>query len=68
VRIESDELTFSSGTKVYANRGIVGIAITDEGIRIYEGYDGGIDVNKRDGIELADYMIALWQKYKESLD
>lgn len=64
MRIEGDDLIFSSGKTIYANQGIVGI--DSEGY-ITEGYDGGIDDDKftpDEKMEFADYMIGLWRSYK----
>lgn len=66
-----DTLTLSTGRKVYANCGIVGI---NDKLSTSEGYDG--DLPTRDEFdpesdwaaderrELADYMIALWTRYR----
>lgn len=74
MKIEKDTITFSSGNTAYANCGIIGI--NDE-LNIFEGYDGSIDwptsdwkttkLTADDMRELADYMIVLWQRFKDSL-
>ena len=67
--IEGDNVIFSSGKVVYANGGIIGLCEPGKyGWDIYEGYDGAIDIDelsKQERIELADYMIALWQRLKD---
>jgi len=73
MKIDGDTITFSSGRTAYANRGIIGI---NPELELSEGYDGGIDwpngwrenpLTKEDVSELADHMIGLWQKFKETL-
>jgi len=67
--IKRDDVIFSSGKVVYANRGIIGLSMPGEyGWEISEGYDGRIDIDelsKQERIELADYMITLWQRFKD---
>jgi hypothetical protein len=73
MRVEGDRLIMDDGTKYYANVGIVGLSPK---LEISEGYDGGImdwendeDEGKlplKHRLELAEYMIALWTKYKEA--
>ena len=72
-------LTFASGTKVSVNCGIVGI---DHHGQLYEGYDGPIyhypddeystELSRLSGpedcIELADYMIERWKKFKKQFE
>ena len=61
-----DDYKLSTGKELSANRGIIGI---DPLLNISEGYDGEIDddylLTKEEKIEVADYMISLWEKYKE---
>lgn len=64
--IKGDKLIFSTGKIVYANKGIVGLTEPDDefGWRAWEGYDGGISLDKltkKEIIELANYMIDLWE-------
>lgn len=64
MKIEGDELIFSTGKKVYANNGIIGIS-PDLGIT--EGYDGGIETEELtpdEKAELADYAVAQWTKWR----
>jgi len=76
---ERDEFIFSSGKKICANRGIIGISIDhEERFYVFEGYDGyfsdqsktgedglGFDLlTKAEFDELADFMIELWNKRK----
>ena len=63
---EKDEFIFSSGQRMYANNGIVGISQGDDGIEITEGYDGGIDSDiftLTERQELAAWAIALWTEW-----
>jgi hypothetical protein len=70
MKIDGNYVTFSSGKVLSANQGIIGI---DPDLDVSEGYDGGFDIadtyretlTKPERRELADYMIALWQRYRE---
>jgi hypothetical protein len=80
MKIEKDTITFSSGRTAYANRGIVGINPNLSVHEGYDGsipwpvpewwgteHPEWIDQNtltSKDMVELADYMIDLWQKFK----
>lgn len=62
---------FESGKEAYTNCGIIGI---DEELEVSEGYDGAFeDWNSNEPFtaaeraELADYMIALWSRFKLAL-
>lgn len=74
-----DGYVFSTGKKIRASYGIIGLAPhdTDEAIwSVSDGYDGTIEASydshhddeprltPTERIELADYMIALWTEYK----
>jgi hypothetical protein len=66
MRVEGDEVIFSSGKRLYANAGIIGLS---ERLDVTEGYDGGFcyyddKLTEDERHELADYMIDLWNKYK----
>jgi hypothetical protein len=70
MKVEEDELVFSTGRRFYANKGIVGLS---PNLEISEGYDGGIEdkwcepprvLTRAEKVELADYMIALWTEYR----
>jgi hypothetical protein len=71
MRVERSSLIMDDGTEYHANGGIVGL---DPYLEISRGYDGSLtDWENDDGklpfahrLELADYMIALWTKYKEA--
>lgn len=69
MEVDRDNLIFSTGKFRYANNGIIGLSEPDEdGWEVTEGYDGGIDINdltKEEKVELADYMINLWQRFKD---
>lgn len=66
MNINNDTITFeTTGKEIYANCGIVGISPSGS---LSEGYDGGVDVESltiEEKIELADYMISLWTKFKQ---
>jgi len=65
MKLKNDILKFSTGRELYANHGIIGI---NSALGIFEGYDDDVydDVwLKEEKIELADYMISLWSKYKK---
>ena len=71
MKIELGNAIFSTGKYVYVNEGIVGLAApggtdhTGGGWVVAQGYDGGFDkLTKNEQIELADYMISLWQNFK----
>lgn len=62
-----DGFTFeSTGREFYANNNIIGICPT---LSISEGYDGRLweleDITEAEREELADYMIQLWQRFKQ---
>lgn len=70
MRIEGDEVIFTSGKTCDANHGIIGLS---PDMDVTEGWDGCIykpedeyfdKLSKADLIELADYMIAEWTKFK----
>ena len=75
MEIKGNKVLFSSGRTRYANQGIIGLSPR---LTVSEGYDGGFrteidewddpdenDLTKEDRIELADYMIAQWQKFRD---
>jgi hypothetical protein len=76
MQIIGDKVVFSTGKEKYANLGIIGLSPRME---VSEGYDGGfhraredwMDDDDYDGltreeqIELADYMISAWSKFRE---
>ena len=65
LKCEQDTLVFSTGKEIYANHGIVGI---NPSLGIFEGYDDDLypeSFTKDEKIELADYMIGLWKKFRE---
>ena len=63
MKVDGDDLIFSTGKTLYANQGIIGIS--PDGV-ISEGYDDGIEDNftPKERRELADYMITLWTKWR----
>ena len=71
-------MQLKSGRKVYANCEIFGLAETDEGFAVTEGYDGGVrwpnegppnpeDLTADDMHEIADLMIERWTRFKAGL-
>lgn len=68
---EEETLTFSTGRTLTPNRRIIGI---DDELKVFEGYDNDLyphpysdDLAPVEKIELADFMISLWTKYKENI-
>lgn len=67
----STSAIFNNGVTVYCNLGIIGI---NPELELYEGYDGNFclyneefdrrEMQQDEREELADYMIALWTKFK----
>ena len=63
-----DVLLLSSGKRIYAHQGILGIRVGDN--TIYYGFDGEVwsggdqCLTPAERAEIADYMIALWQRYR----
>ena len=69
----SDFLILSTGTKIYAHRGIIGIKAVDNEIGMLTGYDGGVknasngdDLTTVENLELIDHMISQWEKIKKT--
>jgi hypothetical protein len=73
MKINNDYITFkTSGKKYYANCGIIGLSEPGEdGWQVSGGYDdafGGCcseKLSKKEKIELADYMINLWTRFRK---
>jgi hypothetical protein len=75
MKIDGDRVIFSSGREKYANNGIIGLSPDME---VTEGYDGGFhqphedwmddnsSLTREEQIELADYMIEAWSKFRKS--
>ena len=75
MKIEGDNVIFSTGLEKYTNKGIIGLTPT---LSVMHGYDGyfyepkeeWMDEEDYEGltneeqIELADFMIEQWQKFK----
>lgn len=58
-----NEFEFSTGKRIYCNRRMFGLS---PDMSVGEGSDGGYgpeDMTPAERIELAQYMIGLWQKY-----
>ena len=65
-------IIFSTGKRVYAYAGIIGLGIEDGEFTLTYGYDGQIPdddtkLTAEERRELADYMITLWQQYRGSI-
>ena len=63
---EPNHITFEcTGRREYVNSAIIG---TSDGEFVYGGYDSDLfdatDLTTHEREELADYMIALWTKFK----
>ena len=73
MKIDGDTVIFSTGKERSANCGIIGLEPYH--LEVTEGYDGGFHnddwwdepdkLTAAEQIELADYMIELWGKFKE---
>ncbi len=62
--VDGDDLVFSTGKRLDAHLGIVGI---NGQLEVFEGYDGGLRCEKlteAERAELANHMISLWEKWK----
>ena len=79
MKSDDDVLTFSTGKQMPANRGIVGLCISDgsdDRLRVYEGYDGTLRMPEDDRstperrltpaecVELADKMLEQWAEFR----
>ena len=67
---DKDSITFeSTGNLHNANRGIIGLSCTEDAWVVYEGYDGELCfLSQEEKLELANYMINLWNKYKRDVE
>jgi hypothetical protein len=73
MKIEGDDLVMSSGRRFYANCGIIGLS---DRLTVTEGYDGAVPawedgwggavMTTEERREMADYMIALWTKFRDA--
>ena len=77
MEISEDKTIFSTGKEVYTNCGIIGLSLSDPADsdwQVSEGYDGGFggycteDLTSEERVELANYMIDLWQQFKAKYD
>lgn len=74
MNIEDDNVIFSTGKVRYANNGIVGLA---PDLEVFGGYDHGffcppsewdddpVTLTPAEQIELAEHMIAQWQRFRD---
>jgi len=64
MKIEGDYVIFNTGSKHYANNGIIGI---DQDFNLFGGYDGCFendsDLTNVEKHELANYMIKQWSEF-----
>lgn len=63
-----DGFRLSTGKRISANCGILGLGFDYDGeLTMFQGYDGGIGESLTAGerVEVADYMIALWSRFKD---
>lgn len=71
---EDEDILFSTGKKRYASFGIIGLGIPDDESKFWvtTGYDDDMyyetSLTTQEKIELADYMIDLWQKFKSDVN
>lgn len=74
---EGDYLILSSGRRLYANGGILGMSENGAGrLEVTEGYDGVLDMpdyndyttslSLAEQLEVAEYAIGLWRQYAEN--
>ena len=69
IKIENDAVIFSSGKIKGVYAGVIGL--TPDCEQVHGGYDdtiheNGDELTKDEKIELADYMIGQWQKFKDN--
>ncbi len=65
MKIEGDDVIFSSGKKLYANLGRIGLG---PDLNVVQGSDGGFvsgdeDLTPEERKELSKFMIKLWRAY-----
>ncbi len=77
---DSDIFILSTGKEINANHGLISLEeLENNEWAIMEGYDGSIDyptwneedeprnLTREERIEVADYMIALWERFKKEI-
>lgn len=77
MKIKGDRCIFSTGTRLFANRGVIGIG---PNLEVTEGWDGGFynpssyfdeedsPLTPVERVELADFMIGQWKKFKKEAE
>jgi hypothetical protein len=70
MKIEKEIIFFDNNRVTWAHRGVVGI---NADLDLFDGSDRRICIHeqplsKEEAIELADYMIDLWTKYREQYE
>jgi len=72
--LKNNRIVMSSGRTFYAYACVIGLITDDDAERNdrltygYDGYLGGLEVEQLDSadlVELADYMIERWQRFKD---
>jgi len=75
VKVNGSEIIFSTGKTMSVNGGIIGLSepTKEYGWEVTGGWDDAIDcdsmfkedrLTKSEKIELVDYMVGLWQRFK----
>lgn len=63
---ETGHLTFSNGESILVHCGLISVGAGGE---IYQGYDGHVrELSDKNALEVADYAIDLWLKYKAQVE
>lgn len=74
MKIKEDDIILSTGKRLYANYGIIGLSPPhpEYGWQLSGGYDCSLEVDDdltlSEKIEIADYMIELWKRYKAAIE
>jgi hypothetical protein len=64
--INGDEIVFTTGKRVYANRGALSLRLNEDGFAVGYGSDGGYsdkEFSPAEKREMADYMCSLWMQW-----
>jgi len=73
MRKTKDGYQLSSGRKIYANHGIIGLSLFEKNewgnwdFGLSHGYDGGIDGNgfsPEELVEISSFMVEQWSHYR----
>ena len=67
--IKEDYAIFSDGRSLYTHNGVIGIGVD---LRASEGWEGRFDddneMSPENKVELATYMIRLWEQYRKKAE